>query len=451
MPSPSFFFLKPQKPPNCKILDWEGKYLFIDPEAPNWTYVNSTGALILALCDGKNSIKDIASIVSKLVNSNQEAVNKEVAEFVASLANYSFLSLDNSVKTSVYSINIPHPQLIYYNVTNKCNLKCPFCYIDAGERLGDELNHEEAVKCIDEVASLKPQTLVFSGGEPLMREDLFDLAGYAKEKKLRIVLISNGTLINDRIAERLTIFDAVQISLEGSTSAVHDKLRGAGTFDLVLNSIRLLKKAGVKRVIISPVLTRVNAHDLPNLLDMVTKFRLGKLKLNVFVSAGRGQSNQELSLSPHIATAIINDLTKTGLKTGKEYLDLLDERTTIFSRFVKKMNCGAGTGVLSIAANGDVYPCHAFHVPEFKAGTIKNNSLETICRDSLVFAKFREATVDSIEKCKDCYLRYFCGGGCRAAGYYHKKSLLSPDPMCKFYKSVIEMKMKFELSRNKSE
>jgi radical SAM protein with 4Fe4S-binding SPASM domain len=435
-------------PSNCKIIDWEEKYLFIDPEAPNWTCVNSTGALILALCDGKNSIRDITSIVSKLLNSNQEVVNEEVAEFVASLASYSFLSLNNYAKNSIYSTNLPYPQMIYYNVTNKCNLKCPFCYISAGGQLEDELNHEEAVKCIDEIASLKPQTLVFSGGEPLMREDLFDLAGYAKEKKLRIVLISNGTLINDRIAERLTIFDAIQISLEGSTSAVHDKLRGAGTFDLVLNSIKLLKKAGVKRVIISPVLTRINAHDLPNLLDMVTKFRLGKVKLNVFVPVGRGQSNQELSLSPHIVAAILNDLNKTCLKTGEEYLDLMDEKTTIFSRFVKKMNCGAGTGVLSIAANGDVYPCHAFHVPEFKAGTIKNDSLETIYRDSLVFAKFREATVDSIEKCKDCYLRYLCGGGCRASGYYLKKSLLSPDPECQVYKSLIEMKMKFELSRN---
>ncbi len=198
-------------------------------------------------------------------------------------------------------------------------------------------------------------------------------------------------------------------------------------------------------------MTNVNAYDLPNLLDIIIKYRLGKLKLNCFVPAGRGQYNQELSLSPDHATAIFNDLIETYLKADKEYLDLMDEDLRIFYRFVKRMNCGAGTGVLSIAANGDVYPCHAFHVPEFKAGTIKNDSLETIYRNSLVFAKFKETTVDSIEKCKDCHLRYFCGGGCRASGYYHKKSLLSTDPMCHLYKPMIEEKLKSELSKNYNE
>ncbi|MEW6104284.1 MAG: radical SAM protein, partial [bacterium] len=139
-------------------------------------------------------------------------------------------------------------KIAVWNLTRKCNLSCKHCYIDAGENKKDELSKDEAFNVIDELASLDFKVLLFSGGEPLFYEYLFELNAYAKTYRMKTCLSSNGSLITDDIAIKIKDggFEYIGISIDG-IKETHDRFRGiSGSFDKALQGLRILKKQGVK-------------------------------------------------------------------------------------------------------------------------------------------------------------------------------------------------------------
>jgi len=446
---------KPAISSDYVIEELDNSWLFISPSVPNWICVDAAGAMILALCDGRATGADIALIVSKAFKLDAEESRREVCELLERLSRYGFFSPGNEPPPHLHSPSVLQPFMVYYNITNRCNLKCPYCYIDAGVSLEDELCEDEVLGVIDQIAAVGARVLVISGGEPLLREDVFRIAVYAKkEKGLDVTLLTNGTLITNReIASKVvTSFDTVQVSLDGSSPGIHDRLRGRGTFRKTLNAIYLIKNCGgQKKLHISAVMTASNAAALPDLMDFVGKHKLGRFSASVFFPVGRGSRHRELLLDdeeildcwpslPNQETAIRNETL-----SGCDYIDLP------FSPFFKRSNCGIGCGVLSIAANGDIYPCHSMHTQTFKAGSLKNSSLESVYRDSLVLRSCREATVDIIENCRSCAFRYLCGGGCRASAYCSTGSVTSPDPLCRSIKSIIKKKLEYEFQHTCSD
>ncbi|MEI2646152.1 MAG: heme d1 biosynthesis radical SAM protein NirJ [Candidatus Competibacter sp.] len=190
--------------------------------------------------------------------------------------------------------NPPGPVVIW-NLVRRCNLACKHCYsISADTDFSGELSTEEIFTVMDDLKAFRVPVLILSGGEPLLRPDIFTIAQRAKDKGFYVALSSNGTLIDqsniDRIAE--IGFDYVGVSLDG-IGDTHDRFRRqAGAFAASIHGIRLCQERGVK-VGIRYTMTEDNAHDLPRLLELLESEQLDKFYFSHLNYAGRGNRNRK--------------------------------------------------------------------------------------------------------------------------------------------------------------
>lgn len=162
------------------------------------------------------------------------------------------------------------PLVIIWNVTYRCNLQCKYC--NYWKRETKELVTTEALGLIEELASSGTRVIVFSGGEPILRDDLGELIDLCKKKEIRIIIASNGTLLRNRIKE-VKCADEIKLSLDGPKE-VNDSVRGKGVYDKVVEVIMLCKDEKVK-VSLSTVISRHNILHIPDMLDVARKYNVG--------------------------------------------------------------------------------------------------------------------------------------------------------------------------------
>lgn len=217
-------FYKPCIPRNL-LLQRKGEHcLLIDPERPNWILSSALGALILACCNGQTSVADLTRIVVEAQRISYEEARNTVAQLIRRVEEASFVADTREVRETDDQRNY---LLVDLNLTNECNLRCLYCYADAGGPLESEMSTDEVIHLLDRLVVLSPTVIAFTGGEPLLRKDLFEIAPYATEIGLPTSLVTNGILIDERNAEQLAeYFDKVQVSLDGSTASIHERLRG---------------------------------------------------------------------------------------------------------------------------------------------------------------------------------------------------------------------------------
>lgn len=184
------------------------------------------------------------------------------------------------------------PPIVVWNCTRQCNLRCRHCYAwTDGTETGARMSTTEAESFIEDLAAFGVPVILFSGGEPLLREDLFHLAAFARSKGLRVVLSTNGTLIDENAAARASEigFAEVGISLDG-TGTLHDQFRGvAGSFEQALRGIRLSKAAG-NRVSLRFTITRGNYQAVPAILDLVEQEEVDRVCFYHLAYSGRGSA-----------------------------------------------------------------------------------------------------------------------------------------------------------------
>jgi 12,18-didecarboxysiroheme deacetylase len=209
--------------------------------------------------------------------------------------------------------------IVVWNSTKACNLRCIHCYYTANARPDpDELTTDEARAMIDDLAALGVPVLLFSGGEPFLRDDLYELGAYAVERGLRTVISTNGTLIDRQAAARVTDagFSYVGISLDG-IGATNDRFRGlTGAFDAALRGIQACTEAGV-RTGLRLTLNRHNYEDLNAIFDLLEEERIRRACFYHLVYAGRGARIQSDDLS---------------LEESRDAVDLIFDRTEDFAR-----------------------------------------------------------------------------------------------------------------------
>jgi len=185
--------------------------------------------------------------------------------------------------------------VVIWNLVRRCNLTCKHCYsISADKDFPGELNTDEVFRVMDDLKAARVPVLILSGGEPLLRPDIFDIARRGKDMGFYVGLSSNGTLVNDGNVKNIaaTGFDYVGISLDG-IKATHDRFRRKeGAYDAALNGVRLCRDAGAK-VGIRFTITQENAHDLPALLDLMEAEAIDKFYLSHLNYAGRGNKNRK--------------------------------------------------------------------------------------------------------------------------------------------------------------
>ncbi len=384
----------------------------------------------------------------------------------------------------------PHehkPRLIFWEVTKGCNLRCIHCRATATELSSPlDLPTTKALNLIEQVSQYALPILVLSGGEPLFRADIFQLARYATDRGLRVALATNGTLVSKEIARK--IVDAgvrrVSISLDGATAATHDAFRAIpGAFEAALRGFRNLKELGMS-LQINTTIARHNAHELPAVLDLARSIGADALHTFLLVPVGCGVDiAAEQMVPPQEYEEILNWFYDRSLEGGIElkatcaphYFRVVRQRRAAERRTAAaapaahpptaKKNgveigptemtmpgstgialhppaakaghahpdgmsavtkgCLAGTGVCFISHLGEVFPCGYLPV---KAGDLRTQTFADIWENSPVFRTLRDD--DGLKgKCGRCEFRHVCMG-CRARAYAATGDYMDEEPIC---------------------
>jgi len=272
--------------------------------------------------------------------------------------------------------NIKPPRLVAWELTNACNLACIHCRASAIKEPGpDELSTEEARHFIDELVEYRP-ILILTGGEPLLRSDVYDIAGYAAGKGLRTVLATNGTLLTPEIVRKLKRvgIQRVSISIDGSSAETHDIFRGEpGAFEGALRGIELLKQEGLDFQV-NTTITKKNLDEIPGIYDLAIKLDASALHIFLLVPTGRGEEIKEQEIPPDEYERVLNWFynkskeKKLQLKAtcAPHYFRIMRQRAkaegiriTPETHGLEAMTkgCLGGSGFCFISHKGEVYPC----------------------------------------------------------------------------------------------
>ncbi len=331
------------------------------------------------------------------------------------------------------------PKDVTWEVTYKCNLRCPHCFTASGSARGGELNTEQAMAVIDQLEYSGVFSLLISGGEPLLRQDMPTLLQRLARTKLRVGIGTNGLEMPDNIMKDLIGLRGlhVHVSIDGIGST-HDRFRGKrGAFDLALATIQKMQEHHID-VHISTTVTPQNVGELDQIIDLSSELGCTGFQAIPFFPVGRGQKNQdkfELTRDDYRRIFTILD-EKTALLRGKVAISqemcfpFLFDGTKAGPRTDGPMYCAAGHDTLCIGADGTVYPC-AF-LRDFPLGNITRDRLTTLWSEAPVLRTLRALRKsDMREPCKSCDLSPSpCRGGCRAAAYLSHGDLASADPAC---------------------
>jgi radical SAM protein with 4Fe4S-binding SPASM domain len=311
------------------------------------------------------------------------------------------------------------PLVLSYNVTRECNMKCSHCYINAAEKkLPDELSTEEAKMLIDQIAEVSHPLLILSGGEPLLRGDLYELIKYGNSKGLRMGLGSNGYLIDDIVAKKLKEVGiaTVSISIDSSIPEQHDEFRGVkGAWEKAINACKTLRKNGVL-VQVNTTLTQDNYDQIDDIMTLAESIGVENFHLFFLVPTGRGKKLEDISAEKYEEM-----ITNTFAKVHKHRLNVRPSCAPQFMRIAKNMGldmrqwirgCIAGMYYCRVFPNGDITPCPYLPI---KLGNVKEQSFKEIWFNSEVFKNLRNPCMLK-GKCGICEFNKICGG-CRARAY----------------------------------
>ncbi len=351
---------------------------------------------------------------------------------------------------------IGYPSHPVWEVTGACNLRCLHCHATSGKAAPDELTTDEAKKFLDDLVKCSEfRMLAYTGGEPMVRPDLFELLQHSRSIGFSNVIATNGTLITEEAALKLKEAGVVcvAVSLDSSLSYVHNRIRrNENAFEMALRGMRNVKKAGMLLQINSTAM-EYNFDQLDELLELVDTEGSGIMLMYQLVPVGRGQIIENATLKVNQNEKLLKLLSQKqkNISTiiepvaGPQYWPYLLEKKH-YSResenisingkqrkgFKKNLaekvfhGCAAARGFVYIKPNGEVWPCPFVEV---SGGNVKDQPFEKIYRESEVFTKLRNRETTLKGKCGECTYRKMCGG-CRGRAWAYTGDYLSEDPSC---------------------
>jgi radical SAM protein with 4Fe4S-binding SPASM domain len=317
-----------------------------------------------------------------------------------------------------------------------------------------DFSTEEAYRVLDDIASYAQPVVVLSGGEPLIRKDVFDIAQYGTNKGLRICLATNGTLVTDDICERIkqSGIRIVSLSLDGADATVHDDFRSEkGAFAGTINAARLFKKHGIE-FIINSSFTKRNQEQIPLVYKLAKELGATAWYMFMIVPTGRGEEIMNELISKEDYDKILDwhyDMEKeedlllvrptcaphyyrVTLQRAKEDGEKFKKRTLKFSTGGSK-GCLAGQLICLIDVDGNVLPCSYFNLP---AGNVREKSFKDIWEGSELFKDLRDFKKYK-GRCGSCEYVNVCGG-CRARAYSVYGDYLEEEPFCSYKPKRLE-------------
>ena len=374
----------------------------------------------------------------------------------------------------------PPPRLVFWESTAGCNLACIHCrrITVADQLLPQDLSTQESFDLIDQIAAFGRPIFVLSGGEPLFRPDIFDIARHATDAGLIVALATNGTLIDAETAAKIKEagIRRVSVSFDGADAETHDIFRGQGAFDLAIAGMGHLRDIGVPYQINTTV-ARHNVHQMPETLALAKGLGAVALHLFLLVPVGCGveiADDQQISASEY--EDVLNWMYDAEIEGGIElkatcaphYFRIVRQRQVeerrqgIFRERPQSMHrqkhaggghpgsgqghpggnghpggrhamnamtkgCLAGTGVVFVSHRGEIFPCG--YLP-LEAGNIRREPFQKIWEQSPLFTDLREPDLLG-GKCGICEFKRICSG-CRARAYGMTMDYLGEEPFCTY-------------------
>jgi len=397
-------------------------------------------------------VKTVLAMGCQTFGSNVDSIREYLRDPVVRRAVATVLS-----SIGLYGVTQPQllkaPFLVVWNLTNACNLRCRHCYQNAGKRLPDELSLREKLGVIRELADAGVVSIAFSGGEPLMSPDFFELAKAVRDHGMHVALATNGTLIKPETAKLLKKIDIcyVEVSLDAASPELHDTFRGlAGAHARSLEGIRSCVEEGI----FTSIATTVTKHNLKEVRDLINLGRRMKVNRFIhfnFIPAGRGREIVQLDITPEEREELLKVIYEESRVVGMEVLSTAPQ----FGRMVAEQSrgestapthfyagnsgkwglqdlarfiggCGAGRLYCAIQSNGLVTPC--VFMPNLVVGKLQTTRFTKIWRESRTLRELRNKNLLK-STCGRCDNRYVCGG-CRARALGYLSDYLAPDVGC---------------------
>jgi len=324
--------------------------------------------------------------------------------------------------------------IISWNVTDKCNLFCQHCYRDAGKQVGNELTTEQGFSLLNEIAKAGFKILVFSGGEPFLRKDIFDLTRQAASLGLRPVYGTNGTLLTKEMAKKIKAAGgaSVAISLHMVNKEKLDRFCGvAGSFSSSVQAMKNCKAIGMPFQVNTTVFNK-NFDEIEDICDFAKDLGAKSHHVLFMVPTGRAKNIEQECLSKVQTEQLIKRLLK---KREELNFDIRPTCAPQFMRIARQLHknvgrhtrgCLAGISYCSIIPNGDVWPCPYFSL---KVGNVLETPFSEIWKNSSVFRNLR--SLDYSGKCGICEFKEICGG-CRARAQVSYNDYMASDNWCSY-------------------
>jgi radical SAM protein with 4Fe4S-binding SPASM domain len=450
----------------------------LDPGRPHWIGTDERGLRLLGRFDGRTPFVQVVRDYATESGLDVTRAWLHVETFAHDGLRQGFLSTDGAAPApylgrSAY-LDTERLQELWIQVNDFCNLSCAHCLVSSGPDREQGLPTERIKGAIDQAVALGAERLFFTGGEPLARPDILELVEWVVTTHQReLVILTNGTLFKGDRLERLTALAAeanapraagesgarlgvsvpgrglrIQISLDGPTAEVNDPIRGAGTFERILEGVDTAVAAGLRPTLTATIL-RHNLEALDGIVRLASEH--GVRNVHLLWPHRRGRVLEGALADLPSAEEILVAVRKARI-TATELGVSIDNIEEFRLRLdgtpgIKNDLAGAGWSSLCLYTDGNLYPSPSMAgVTELRCGDLAEQSLETIWKTSAVCRDLREATVERKPLCRSCSLRFLCGGGdvehgywpAAAAGEHRRAAFVAHDPYCELYKGLAD-------------
>ncbi|MEG0798231.1 MAG: putative heme d1 biosynthesis radical SAM protein NirJ2 [Acidaminococcaceae bacterium] len=322
--------------------------------------------------------------------------------------------------------------IISWNSTNKCNMFCAHCYRESGQEAQGELTTEQAKKMLTEIARAGFKIMIFSGGEPLLRPDIFELIAFATAQKLRCVLGTNGSLLTPKVVAQLKAAGLMGagISLDSLDAAKHNRLRGLDkAWELAVAGMDNCRAAGLPFQIHTTVMDW-NEQEVEALTDFAVDKGARAHHIFFLVPVGRGEALEGQALKQEAYEELLQRIMR---KAQTVPIEVKPTCAPQFMRIAAEMKlplrfskgCLAGTAYCIIGPQGQVQPCAYMKI---NLGNVKTTAFDQLWREHPLLHTLRTEAYQGT--CGTCQHQHICGG-CRArAAYYNDGDYMAADPLC---------------------
>ncbi len=338
-------------------------------------------------------------------------------------------------------------RMVAWEVTRSCNLACVHCRASAqcGPYQG-ELDTARCKQIIDEIAAFSTPVVILTGGEPLLRPDIFEIAAYGNQKGLRMVMATNGTLVTEEIARRLLEVGIrrVSISIDGLDAESHDAFRKVpGSFDRAMAGIEAMKKAGLEFQI-NTTITKKNIGQIKEIFALAVRLGAAAHHIFLLVPTGRGKEMADQAIPPAAYEETLNWFYEESLRSpiqlkatcAPHYFRIFHQRKGVAQPATQEQSrqgalhamtrgCMGGSSFCFISHTGQVQPCGYL---ELDCGQVKEKNFAEVWHNSAIFKNLRDLNLYG-GKCGQCEFIKVCGG-CRARAYEITGDYLAEEPFC---------------------